>query len=212
MKVLPTRDILAMRPERRRPFDMPRLKLLSTLWPFALLLALGLFVLAEQPYFVGFSRELHGWGSSHTLAAFSRADADHYYVGHTLDIKDEAGRVQQFYFDRYPIWLSMVGNHVLNSGEPSLGSQIHRTRQFMNCFFIATLIFAFLHVRLIVTDNSKPWPSFFSPSQAIFCSITRIWCILIIQPSWVRLCRCMPLHVTKSTERRDGSILLSPLQ
>ena len=114
---------------------------------------LSLFVFAVQPKSAGFTPDFQDFVSSHTLAIASHAEASTGFVGYSLRTEDDTGKIEHEYFDRCPIFFSVVMNLILKAAGPSPGEKLYLARQAMNAIFLATVAVAFLIVRRLTGDG-----------------------------------------------------------
>lgn len=117
---------------------------------FALISA---FVFAIQTRNAGFASDVHDIVSSHTLAIASHAEPATGFVGYGLRTEDEAGKIEYDYFDRCPVFFSVVMNLILKAAGPAPGEKLYLARQAMNAIFLATLAVAFLIARRLTGDS-----------------------------------------------------------
>jgi hypothetical protein len=117
---------------------------------FALISA---FLFAIHTRDVGFAPDVHDFVSSHTLAIASHAEPSTGFVGYGLRTEDDAGRIEYDYFDRCPVFFSVLMNLILKAAGPSPGGKLYLARQAMNAIFLATLAVAFLIARRLASDS-----------------------------------------------------------
>lgn len=113
---------------------------------FGVSVVVGLLIIfAFQAPNTGFYGPNHGWTSSHGLAIMSHATPDNYFVGYSLQFNSPDRAFRYNYFDRYPIFFSVVMNLLLSVSD-DLATKVQLARGVMNIVYAATLGIAFLLV------------------------------------------------------------------
>lgn len=118
----------------------------------AVFVLLALFVLVQQNAKVGFEPNHHGWVSSHALAIFSHATPANGFVAYSVRREDEQGRTEYDYFERSPVFFSVLMHLWLDHPARPLARQVYLARQAMNVIFLATLVVAYLLLRELTGD------------------------------------------------------------
>lgn len=113
--------------------------------------AISVFVFQSNNY--GFEQGHLGWVSSHVLAQSEKATVENGYLGYALQEMDEAGNIDKFYFDRYPIFFSAISRSFRHFFSNELSGQILAGRSLMNIIFVLTLGICFFISQLITDKN-----------------------------------------------------------
>jgi hypothetical protein len=85
----------------------------------------------------------HGKVSSLSLAIIVTSTLENKFVGYADVFKDDQNNVQYDYFDRYPVFFSVLFNAILSLSS-KLSVKMYIAKQVMNFIFLGTLIVAFL--------------------------------------------------------------------
>lgn len=117
-------------------------------------LIFALLVLVLQPFKVGFEPGHHGWVSAHTLAQISNATPDNFFLGFTQKTIVD-GKIDYFYFDRYPFFFAGGMNLLLSMFRDHLDLTIFMGRELMNIIFLLITFFVWRITRLLFNDENK---------------------------------------------------------
>ena len=112
----------------------------------ALFCLLATIVFATQFAGTGFGEGHYGWVSSHGLAIMSRATAANGFVGHLRNILTVDGTLDFIYFDRYPVFFSVLMGALVSLTD-DLALKVWIARQVMHAIFVLTMLFAWLLLR-----------------------------------------------------------------
>jgi hypothetical protein len=85
----------------------------------------------------------HGPVSTQGLAIIVTSTLENNFVGYATAFKDDQNKVQYDYFDRYPVFFSVLFNAILSLSN-TLSVKVYIAKQIMNLIFLGTLIIAFL--------------------------------------------------------------------
>ncbi len=107
---------------------------------------LAVIVFATQFSYGGFYDKHHGWISAHGLAIAGHANLANGFVGHALTFVEEDGELDYDYFDRYPIFFSVLLGTLISPVD-DLATKIFIARQLMHAIFVLTMLFAWLLLR-----------------------------------------------------------------
>lgn len=122
--------------------------------PKILFLIFAVMVLLFQPMKSGFAPGHHGWVTAHTLAEISNATPENHFLGFTQKSMVD-GKVDYFYFDRYPFIFAGTMNRFLSIFWDKLDISIHVARELMNLIFILSAFLIWKICRLILKDDEK---------------------------------------------------------
>ncbi len=116
------------------------------LLPAAWFCLLALIVFATQFSYAGFYDKHHGWITSHGLALAVHATPENGFVGHARLFWDEDFGFDYDYFDRYPVFFSVLLGYLIRLTE-DLATQVFIARQLMHAIFVLTMLFAWRLLR-----------------------------------------------------------------
>lgn len=119
------------------------------LWLLAFTIISSVFVFQADSY--NFRSGHRGWVAAHSLAISDKATKQNKYLGHTCTFEN-SGKLDFYYFDRYPIFFSAVSKIVLST-QRSLADKIKLSRQWMNFLYILTFILIFFLVNEFISNR-----------------------------------------------------------
>ena len=107
---------------------------------------LAVIVFATQFSYAGFYDKHHGWITAHALALADHATPANAFVGHARLFWDEDFGFDYDYFDRYPVFFTVLVGYLIRLTE-DLATQVFIARQLMHAIFVLTMLFAWLLLR-----------------------------------------------------------------
>lgn len=109
-------------------------------------------IVGWEPGYDDYQPRHHGWVSANTLAIISKATPENFFVGYALAYRNDQGKADYEYFDRYPVFFSALFNRALTLAD-NLAEQFYLAKQIMNLIFLGTLILAFLIIEKLTGNK-----------------------------------------------------------
>jgi hypothetical protein len=124
---------------------------MSKVWnaTFLSVVALGVLILATEPYIVNYEPGHFGWVSLHSMAQAKNARPGNFFVGYTCEFDDGF----KDYFHRYPVLFTAFTKYLLRPFESDSALHLYLSRQLMNIIYVAIMgVMLFIAKRFLDGD------------------------------------------------------------